>query len=103
MITFTKTEGSTRSICPRYFLISEDIERGIIEIAQPMGPILAIIPVTNPTSTVLFKILISLKTRNPIIICPSKKAVQCCTEAARICYEAALTAKEIEADFNRNY
>ena len=92
MITFTKTEGSTRSICPRYFLISEDIERGIIEIAQPMGPILAIIPVTNPTSTVLFKILISLKTRNPIIICPSKKAVQCCTEAARICYEAALAA-----------
>ncbi|MBU1909138.1 MAG: aldehyde dehydrogenase family protein, partial [Verrucomicrobia bacterium] len=73
-------------------IIAEDHERGIVEIAQPMGPILAIIPVTNPTSTVLFKILIALKTRNPIIICPSKKAIRCCTEAARLCYEAALGA-----------
>ena len=73
-------------------IVSEDVERGILEIAQPMGPILAIIPVTNPTSTVFFKILIALKTRNPIIICPSKKAIRCCAEAARICYEAALAA-----------
>lgn len=73
-------------------IISEDINDGIVEIAQPMGPILAIIPVTNPTSTVIFKTLISLKTRNPIIICPSKKAVNCCSETARICYEAALAA-----------
>ena len=71
-------------------IISEDKERGIAEIAQPMGPILAIIPVTNPTSTVMFKILSALKTRNPIIICPSKKAVRSCAETARICYEAAL-------------
>ena len=63
-----------------------------MEIAQPMGPILAIIPVTNPTSTVIFKILISLKSRNPIIICPSKKAINCCSETARICYEAAIKA-----------
>ena len=73
-------------------IISEDEVEGIIEIAQPMGPILAIIPVTNPTSTTIFKTLISLKTRNPIIICPSKKAVNCCSETARICYEAALEA-----------
>ena len=73
-------------------IISEDHENGIVEIAQPMGPILAIIPVTNPTSTTIFKILISLKTRNPVIICPSKKAVNCCSETARICYEAALAA-----------
>jgi len=73
-------------------IISEDHESGIMEIAQPMGPILAIIPVTNPTSTVLFKILTCLKTRNPVIICPSKKAVDCCSETARICYEAALKA-----------
>ena len=71
-------------------IISEDRERGIVEIAQPMGPILAVIPVTNPTSTLMFKTLISLKTRNPIIICPPHKAKQCCAEAARICYEAAL-------------
>jgi acetaldehyde dehydrogenase/alcohol dehydrogenase len=73
-------------------IINEDVESGIVEIAQPMGPILAIIPVTNPTSTVVFKILISLKARNPIIICPSKKAINCCSETARICYEAALKA-----------
>jgi len=72
-------------------IISEDKERGIAEIAQPMGPILAIIPVTNPTSTIMFKVLSSLKTRNPIIICPSKRAVRCCEETARICYEAALS------------
>ncbi|HBC88602.1 MAG TPA: hypothetical protein DCZ94_16770 [Lentisphaeria bacterium] len=71
-------------------IIHEDHVTGITEIAQPMGPILAIIPVTNPTSTVLFKILIALKTRNPIIISPSKKARKCSCEAAKICYEAAL-------------
>lgn len=71
-------------------IISEDKERGIEEIAQPIGPIFALIPVTNPTSTVMFKILIALKTRNPIIIGPHPKAVKCSCEAARICYEAAL-------------
>jgi len=71
-------------------IIGEDRERGVVEIAQPMGPILAIIPVTNPTSTVCFKVLIALKTRNPIIISPSRKAGRCSAEAARICYEAAL-------------
>lgn len=73
-------------------IISEDHVTGITEIAQPMGPVLAIIPVTNPTSTVLFKILIAMKTRNPVIISPSKKARKCSCEAARICYEAALKA-----------
>lgn len=71
-------------------IISEDKESGIVEIAQPIGPIFALIPVTNPTSTVLFKILIAMKTRNPIIIGPHPKALKCSTEAARICYEAAL-------------
>ncbi len=73
-------------------IISEDLESGIIEIAQPLGPILAVIPVTNPTSTTLFKILIALKTRNPIIISAHHKALQCCKETVRICYEAALQA-----------
>ncbi|MCD4824193.1 MAG: aldehyde dehydrogenase family protein [Phycisphaerae bacterium] len=71
-------------------IISDDEESGIVEIAQPIGPIFAMIPVTNPTSTVMFKILIALKTRNPIIISPTSKAIKCSTEAARICYEAAL-------------
>ena len=71
-------------------IVSEDKERGIIEIAQPIGPIFALIPVTNPTSTVFFKILMALKTRNPIIIGPHPRAQKCSTEVARICYEAAL-------------
>jgi len=70
--------------------ISDDKERGITEVAQPIGPIFALIPVTNPTSTIFFKILIALKTRNPIIIGPHPKAMKCSIETARICYEAAL-------------
>ncbi|MCX5976631.1 MAG: aldehyde dehydrogenase family protein [Coprothermobacterota bacterium] len=72
-------------------VIGEDRERGIVEIAQPLGPILAVAPVTNPTSTVMFKILIALKTRNPILIRPHNRAIRCSSEAARIMYEAALS------------
>jgi acetaldehyde dehydrogenase/alcohol dehydrogenase len=71
-------------------VISENNKNGIVEIAQPIGPIFAVTPITNPTSTVLFKILISLKSRNPIIIRPHGAAKKCSVEAARICYEAAL-------------
>lgn len=73
-------------------VIHEDKVSGITEVAQPLGPILAVIPVTNPTSTTMFKILIAIKTRNPVIISPHKRATGCCAEAARICYEAALKA-----------
>ncbi len=73
-------------------ILSEDDHLGITEIAQPMGPILGVTPVTNPTSTIFFKTLIALKSRNPIIFSPHKKALNCCREAARICYEAALSA-----------
>lgn len=73
-------------------IISENHESGISEIAQPIGPILAIIPCTNPTATVMFKVLIALKTRNPIIISAHHRALECCREAVRICYEAALKA-----------
>ncbi len=72
-------------------IISEDEKTGIIEIAQPIGPILAVTPITNPTSTTIFKILIALKTRNPIIISPHRRAAKSSIEAARICYEAALS------------
>jgi len=73
-------------------VIREDTDSGILEIAQPVGPILAIIPATNPTSTVMFKVLSALKTRNPVIVSPSRRATACTVEAARICYEAALDA-----------
>jgi len=71
-------------------VISDDTKSGITEIAQPIGPVLALTPLTNPVATVMFKTLIALKTRNPIIISPHPKAVACSIEAARICYEAAL-------------
>jgi len=73
-------------------IINEDLENQIVEIARPMGPVFAITPVTNPTSTVLFKILIAMKSRNPIIIYPHGTARKCTSEAARLCYEAALKA-----------
>ena len=71
-------------------VLSDDPRSGIMEIAQPLGPVLAVIPVTNPTSTTIFKTLICLKTRNPIIISPHGRAIGCCAETARLCYEAAL-------------
>jgi acetaldehyde dehydrogenase/alcohol dehydrogenase len=73
-------------------IVSRDVKNGITEIAQPIGPIFAVTPVTNPTSTVLFKILIALKSRNPIIFRPHGAAKKCSIEAAKICYEAAREA-----------
>ncbi len=73
-------------------VIAEDKEQEIVEVAEPVGPIFAVTPITNPTSTVLFKILISMKSRNPIIIRPHGSARKCSVEACRIVYEAALKA-----------
>jgi len=72
-------------------VISEDHRNGMVEVAQPVGPILGLIPVTNPTATMFFKALISLKARNPLIISPHNAARRSTAEAARICYDAALT------------
>jgi acetaldehyde dehydrogenase/alcohol dehydrogenase len=73
-------------------VISEDKEQGVVEVAEPVGPIFAVTPITNPSSTVLFKILIAMKSRNPIIIRPHGSARKCSVEACRILYEAALDA-----------
>jgi len=73
-------------------VISEDPISGILELARPIGPILALVPVTNPTSTTIFKILITMKTRNPVIISGNPSAKNCVAETARVCYEAALGA-----------
>lgn len=73
-------------------IISEDSESGIIEMARPLGPILALIPVINPTSTTIFKILITMKTRNPLIISSNAVAKNCVGETSRICWEAAIRA-----------
>jgi acetaldehyde dehydrogenase/alcohol dehydrogenase len=73
-------------------VLSHDSDRGITEMAQPIGPVLALTPVTNPTSTVVFKALICLKTRNPVIFSPHRGARKCSREAARIVREAAVAA-----------
>ena len=73
-------------------VISKDNGSGIIEVAQPIGPILAIVPSTNPSSTVMFKILIALKTRNPIIISSPTRAKGVCSYTAELLYKAALKA-----------
>ena len=73
-------------------VISACKDREIVEVAEPVGPIFAVTPITNPCSTVLFKVLIAMKTRNPIILRPHGSARKCSMEAARIAYEAALEA-----------
>ncbi len=71
-------------------VIAQDPRSGLAEIAQPLGPILGLIPVTNPTSTTIFKALICLKTRNALIICPHQAARKSIAAAAEVCYQAAL-------------
>lgn len=73
-------------------IISENEHEGIIEIAEPVGVIAGITPVTNPTSTTMFKSLISIKTRNPIIFAFHPSAQQCSKEAAKVLLEAAVRA-----------
>ncbi|MBQ9792336.1 MAG: bifunctional acetaldehyde-CoA/alcohol dehydrogenase [Clostridia bacterium] len=73
-------------------IISDDPVTGIVEVADPVGVICGITPVTNPTSTVIFKALISLKTRNPIIFAFHPSAQQCSKKAAQVVLEAAVAA-----------
>ena len=73
-------------------VIEEDTPYGIQRIAEPIGVIAAVIPTTNPTSTAIFKTLISLKTRNGIIISPHPRAKGCTIAAARVVLEAAVAA-----------
>jgi acetaldehyde dehydrogenase/alcohol dehydrogenase len=73
-------------------ILSEDDEAGTITIAEPMGVICGLIPTTNPTSTAIFKALISLKTRNGIIISPHPRARKCTCLAARLVLRAAVEA-----------
>ena len=73
-------------------VISEDKEFGTMRIAEPLGVIAAVIPTTNPTSTAIFKTLISLKTRNGIIISPHPRAKKSTAAAAKIVSDAAVAA-----------
>ena len=73
-------------------IINEDPLTGITEIAEPVGVICGIVPTTNPTSTVIFKSLISLKTRNPIIFSFHPSAYNCSVMAAELMRDAAVAA-----------
>jgi len=73
-------------------IVEEDAAAGIIKIAEPIGVIAGVVPTTNPTSTAIFKSLISLKTRNAIVFSPHPRAKKATIEAARIVLEAAVKA-----------
>ncbi len=73
-------------------VVEEDKAFGIKKVLEPIGVIAAVIPTTNPTSTAIFKTMISLKTRNGIIISPHPRAKNCTIRAAKIVLDAAVEA-----------
>lgn len=73
-------------------ILSENEVEGSVEVAEPVGVIAGVTPTTNPTSTTLFKCLIAVKSRNPIIFGFHPSAQQCSAEAARIVRDAAIAA-----------
>ncbi len=73
-------------------VIGEDRTKGIVEIAEPVGVVCGVTPVTNPTSTTIFKALIALKTRNPIIFAFHPSAQNCSVHAAKVVLDAAVKA-----------
>ena len=81
-IKYTKTVG----------VIEENDEEGYMMVAEPIGVVAGVTPVTNPTSTTMFKALISIKGRNPIIFSFHPSAQKCSAEAARILRDAAIEA-----------
>ncbi|MCX7920694.1 MAG: bifunctional acetaldehyde-CoA/alcohol dehydrogenase [Clostridia bacterium] len=73
-------------------VVNENEYEDYVEVAEPVGIVAGVTPVTNPTSTTMFKSIISLKTRNPIIFAFHPSAQKCSAEAARIVREAAVEA-----------
>jgi len=71
-------------------IIEENDLEGYVEVAEPVGVVAGVTPVTNPTSTTMFKSLICAKTRNPIIFAFHPSAQKCSSEAARIMRDAAV-------------
>ncbi|MBV8735035.1 MAG: aldehyde dehydrogenase family protein, partial [Solirubrobacterales bacterium] len=65
-------------------IIDEDRERALQYVAEPIGVVLALLPITNPTSTTLFKSIVCAKTRNALIMRPSPRAVRCCLRSAEL-------------------
>jgi acetaldehyde dehydrogenase (acetylating) len=73
-------------------VVRHDPQRRVYDIAWPMGVVAALTPSTNPTSTTMNKILISVKARNGVIVAPHPSGVNCCVETARIMAQAAVAA-----------
>lgn len=73
-------------------VVGRDAERQVVEIAEPFGVVAAIIPSTNPTSTAIYKVLISLKARCAVVLSPHPAAVRCITRVAELMSAAALAA-----------
>lgn len=73
-------------------VVHRDDERRYYQVAEPYGVVIAIVPTTNPTSTAMYKSIISLKARNTCVISPHPRAKGCIAEAARIMNEAAIAA-----------
>lgn len=81
-------------------VIARHEARRVIEIAEPFGVVAAVVPSTNPTSTAIYKILISLKARCPIVLSPHPAAVKCITRVAEVMDEAARRAGAPEGCIN---
>ena len=73
-------------------ILREDKERRVVEIAEPMGVVAAVIPSTNPTSTAIFKALISVKARNAVVMSPHPSARNCILETVRVMHGPAVAA-----------
>jgi acetaldehyde dehydrogenase/alcohol dehydrogenase len=82
-------------------VLREDDVTGVTEVARPRGPILALTPLTNPTSTVIFKCLIAAKTRNPLIFSPHRAVRKSSREAMKVCDDAAREAGAPDHCFQR--
>ena len=92
-----KNEFASQGIVDRYRdvdLVSPriDSENRIVEFPRPAGVVLALTPSTNPVSTLYFKVLLALMTRNAIVVSPHPLAVDCCTKATHMMAEAAVDA-----------
>jgi acetaldehyde dehydrogenase (acetylating) len=81
-------------------VVRRDEEKKVVEIAEPFGVVAAIVPSTNPTSTAIYKILISIKARCPIVISPHPAAVRCITSVAEVMAEAGAKAGLPEGSIN---
>ncbi len=81
-------------------VIARHEDRRIVEIAEPFGVVAAIVPSTNPTSTTIYKVLISLKARCSIVISPHPSAAKCITRTAEVLADAARRAGAPDGSVN---